>query len=593
MDYPKDVKEIKNLNAFIRKAKELETDKYWQDQLSECTLAKNDSWWSRKESPLKWKRHLIQQYLDYKNNKLNECKLIEMKQAPLYDLTNRLDKVKGVTNKHFRNSKHWPKRFKRELDFDYNNSHIRVIDTQMGTFRIFINNNPQINKNNSKFTLDFYDLDEVIDCIINNKLEEKAVIDWNNYLTSKEVKKFLSKDDKNESAKEIIYSEEFEPRYKDLHNPLQAKYKNSWTKKELVNDLANFYYQGNLITENYILKGRENDKSFDIAYNDNKDKLEKFKNELQACHPKITMWIDEDNKTKSLNESKHKIEEKSRNELLAKTKSQTITRYNKAQEYKGFYIRGVDLDDLLKKDSSLVINCQVGNYRDQIEIENVLYWLQYEIEERNHDLQVTSKYVTQALMDAIDGMNIKVNCDCGDFRFRMAYQATKYQYKYGTPENRPAKIRNPDDIGSLCKHLTALLSNKRWLQQITSFLMDFVVENIDKVNQFLRRQPGKEFTVPNERARQLGKQGAYKKFSNRQEAIKDIANDFIEESGDKLFTMNVNLDDDLQRFINDKYDWQKVTPNEFRVIRILVDDYIKENNTEEDEAIAEDGETQE
>lgn len=111
--------------------------------------------------------------------------------------------------------------------------------------------------------------------------------------------------------------------------------------------------------------------------------------------------------------------------------------------------------------------------------------------------------------------------------------------------------------------------------------MNFVVENIDKVNQFLRRQPGKEFTIPDERARQLGKQGAYKKFSNRQEAIKEIANDFIEESGDKLFTMNVNLDDDLQRFINNKYAWQKVTPNEFKVIRILIDDYIKENNTEE------------
>lgn len=163
----------------------------------------------------------------------------------------------------------------------------------------------------------------------------------------------------------------------------------------------------------------------------------------------------------------------------------------------------------------------------------------------------------------------------------MAYQATKYQYKYGTPENRPAKIRNPDDIGALCKHLTSLLSNKRWLQQITSYLMDFVVENIDKVNQFLRRQPGKEFTTPDKELRQLGKQGAYKKFSNRQEAIKEIANDFIEESGDKLFTMNVNLDDDLQRFINDKYAWQKVTPNEFKVIRILVDDYTKENNIEE------------
>ena len=472
MDYPKDVKEIKNLNAFIRKAKEIESDKYWHDQLSECTLAKDDSWWTRKESPLKWKRHLIQQYLDYKNNKIEESFNVD------YDKRQR-----NIDNRNRDNLEILKSKFNEEKAEEISNilEYITKMRHEIHTFDDLFNieasnhqeqNNFIENINNKLLLLNLpiiKNLPELYDTIdeswyyethdydsyeeaykdflqqkedINNAIEtwlqefdkkygtnyaptgtwrdqkyesllkERAVIDWNNYLTSKEVKKFLSKDDKNESAKEIIYSEEFEPRYKNLHNPLQAKYKNSWTKKELVNDLANFYYQGNLITENYILKGRENDKSFDIAYNDNKDKLEKFKNELQACHPKITMWIDEDNETKSLKESKHKIEEKSRNELLAKTKSQTITRYNKAQEYKGFYIRGVDLDDLLKKDSSLVINCQVGNYRDQIEIENVLYWLQYEIEERNHDLQVTSKYVTQALMDAIDGMNIKVNCDC-------------------------------------------------------------------------------------------------------------------------------------------------------------------------------------
>ena len=40
--------------------------------------------------------------------------------------------------------------------------------------------------------------------IINN-INEKASIDWNNYLTPEEVDKFLSKDDKVESAEEIIY----------------------------------------------------------------------------------------------------------------------------------------------------------------------------------------------------------------------------------------------------------------------------------------------------------------------------------------------------------------------------------------------------
>lgn len=78
-------------------------------------------------------------------------------------------------------------------------------------------------------------------------LNEKAEIDWNNYLTKEEMKEFLSKDDKVESAENIIYSDNFKDRYKKFHNKLQAKYKNSWTKPELVQDLANFYYKGHLM----------------------------------------------------------------------------------------------------------------------------------------------------------------------------------------------------------------------------------------------------------------------------------------------------------------------------------------------------------
>lgn len=89
----------------------------------------------------------------------------------------------------------------------------------------------------------------IITSINESALLEKASIDWNNYLTPEEVDKFLSKDDKVESAENIIYSKEFKPRYKDLHNDLQKKYKNSWTKRELVKDLADFYYNGHLITE--------------------------------------------------------------------------------------------------------------------------------------------------------------------------------------------------------------------------------------------------------------------------------------------------------------------------------------------------------
>ena len=81
--------------------------------------------------------------------------------------------------------------------------------------------------------------------IITNILIEKASIDWNNYLTSEEVNKFLSKDDKVESAEEIVYNTKgnFYKKYFD-------KFKDEgWTKRELTQDLANFYHNGHLNEE--------------------------------------------------------------------------------------------------------------------------------------------------------------------------------------------------------------------------------------------------------------------------------------------------------------------------------------------------------
>lgn len=93
---------------------------------------------------------------------------------------------------------------------------------------------------------------QMIESLLNKhlKLVEKASIDWNNYLSKDEVKQFLSKDDKTESAENIIYSKEFRKRYQDLHNDLQKKYSNSWNKSELVQDLVNFYNNGHLNTDN-------------------------------------------------------------------------------------------------------------------------------------------------------------------------------------------------------------------------------------------------------------------------------------------------------------------------------------------------------
>lgn len=735
--------------------------------------------------------------------------------------------------------------------------------------------------------LEYYDLKDIdtksFDILEKeeNKLEEKASIDWNNYLTKEEVKEFLSKDDKAESAENIIYSKEFRKRYQDLHNDLQKKYNNSWTKQELVKDLENFYTNGHLITEgmhlvayvrspykpgvqaiedsdyasktdfakdlraneftvlgvndnrdlyvvdnsdfgnlaqlkkkmkfykmmwddakkenpestlfkddyerlkkiydeamrqplneNYVLKGIQDGKSFNISFNDNKEKLQKFMDELQPKHRNIDMFIVEEskkietlkpikkgqmkilniggeklqenikdivlyhgssntnltyldigkstgngdqlgrgiylttdyeqaqsyagnngkvykvklddslklfnlndklsdsikqqlikelensnnkdiknyicmfnrkvynvkdkqeglkfyqdkqkeweqldgkyfgnrpkvvkngnnlqviytdysdihsainnmtgenlidtlrgdidpdvfvtiitnsgydgvitnnnhwyviyrdiNKVHILNENrkfgnKNKLEEVSRNDMLAKAKSQTITRYNKAPGYKGFSIVDIDTTSVFTT-NSLRVTCRVGDYWDTVEMENILYWIQVEAE-KNPNHQINTKGITAAIMNSIDGMDIKVDCTCPDFKYRFAYMATKLGYKYGKPENREAKITNPNDYGSICKHLISMLSNKKWLQQVTSTVMDFIVKRIDDVNKFLRVKEGEELTLPNELARQNAKKGFYTKLFG-----KDDANNEQDEENNEEDLQDVDKD---------------------------------------------------
>ena len=114
--------------------------------------------------------------------------------------------------------------------------------------------------------------------------------------------------------------------------------------------------------------------------------------------------------------------------------------------------------------------------------------------------------------------------------YRFAYQATQLGYKYGKPENRPANITNPHNYGSSCKHLISMLSNKKWLQQVTGTIMDWVVKNIDKVNEFLRPKEGMELTLPNELARQNAKLGFYSKLFK--DKLEDEPEEEVEDNVD-------------------------------------------------------------
>lgn len=124
------------------------------------------------------------------------------------------------------------------------------------------------------------------------------------------------------------------------------------------------------------------------------------------------------NKVHILNENrkfgnKNKLEEVSRNELLVKTKGETITRYNKAAGYKGFSIINIDTSDLLRG-NTLTVTCRVGKYNDVLQLEDVLYWIQIVAENKQQN-QINTKGITEALSNSIDGMDIKVDCNCRRF----------------------------------------------------------------------------------------------------------------------------------------------------------------------------------
>ena len=109
----------------------------------------------------------------------------------------------------------------------------------------------------------------------------------------------------------------------------------------------------------------------------------------------------------------NKLQEASRNELLYLTKSEHGDRYNRAEGYKGFSVQNVDLTNLLK-DNTLLVVCRVGDHNTVVQLQDVLYWVEL-VADRTSNSQINTKVVTQAIMSSIDGMDIKVDCDCRRF----------------------------------------------------------------------------------------------------------------------------------------------------------------------------------
>lgn len=203
--------------------------------------------------------------------------------------------------------------------------------------------------------------------------------------------------------------------------------------------------------------------------------------------------------------------EVSRKNLVGKTKVGSPERYNKRLRYAAMSTPEIDEAKLLEEDL-LVIYVQVGKYTDTIAFAGVLKHF-IDVVKKDPKHAVNRRNLVRAMNEQIDLTDVFVNCNCPDWAFRYRFWADKYKYLYGTSEKRPADITNPhDDIGATCKHLAAILSNKKWLVKAASVVNDFIHDNYDAIVDKYEINTN-EFVV-DERAYNAASSGAVQRMIN-------------------------------------------------------------------------------
>ena len=226
----------------------------------------------------------------------------------------------------------------------------------------------------------------------------------------KSLKTKISKDkydaDRNKHKHILEYYEELLNKYEDAMNNIKGLKEGTTIKAKYKPMVKDFYKTPTGtwmidLNDGYVT-------SYGTNYIEAKTKTQciyELENEVSQGEPGKSLF-----ESNVIPLNKEKLEEVSRNELLAKTKGETITRYKKSAQYKGFSLVDIDINNLLRN-NTVVLVCRVGDYLDYIQLEDVLYWIQI-VAEKSQNRQINNKVVTESLMNAIDGMDIKVDCEC-------------------------------------------------------------------------------------------------------------------------------------------------------------------------------------
>lgn len=136
----------------------------------------------------------------------------------------------------------------------------------------------------------------------------------------------------------------------------------------------------------------------------------------------------------------------------------------------------IDMNTFWKKDVlnfGIKIKGETDNYIVTVEFINILNRLKNNVVKDKNKL--TIKCIYDALVEALNSSDVKVDCSCEDFIYRFKVWATKNNYNTGKKEDREAKITNPNDnLGAACKHILNVLNNAEWIKKISSVINNYI-----------------------------------------------------------------------------------------------------------------------
>ena len=135
----------------------------------------------------------------------------------------------------------------------------------------------------------------------------------------------------------------------------------------------------------------------------------------------------------------------------------------------------IDMNEFWKKDNLkfiVKVKGETSNYDVTIEFNKLHEKIQHYVAANKNKFNRDN--VTKALMDAISSSDIKVECSCKDFIYRLSYYATQQGFKSGSREDRPANITNPlNNKGACCKHILAVINNAMWIRNVASVIVNY------------------------------------------------------------------------------------------------------------------------